>query len=143
MGRFVRKGRGDTVYTSLMCGIPLLITGVAATTVSILDPPADRFERLAAGCCAIMGLVFGIGFLSLVMPERWGAPGRLWRWCGWLIPLALLPFAVILLRDPATAADHSSRLGGSVGSVIFAVALLFVAGLAAKAWLGSVRARRR
>lgn len=94
-----------------MCGIPLFLVGVLATAVSLFDAPDDTIERLGAGTVGVMGLVFGVGFLVLALPERWGVAGLLWRWCGWLVPVALLPFALILLSFPAQVADRSSRIG--------------------------------
>lgn len=127
------------LFTTLMCGIPLLLVGIAATAVSLFDPPEDHFERLSAAAVAIMCVVFGVGFITMALPERWGAGAKMWRWCGWLVPLAILPFAAILLRDPATAADHTSRIGSSAAAIAIALAMVVVAALLARAWWRSVR----
>ncbi len=86
-----QPGRGETIFIGLMCGIPLLLVGVLATAVSLFDPPNDSIERLGAGTVGVMGLVFGVGFLVLALPERWGVAGVLWRWCGWLVPARSCP----------------------------------------------------
>jgi hypothetical protein len=130
------------IFTSLMCGIPLLLVGLLATGVSLFHPPPDRVERLTAGACAVGGLIFGPGFLSLIMPARWDAPARLWRWCGWLVALAPVPFATVLLVYPTTSAQHSTRIGSRAAAVVTGLVLLGAAAAIARSWLRSVRAPR-
>lgn len=66
----------------------------------------------------------------------------LWRWCGWLVPVALLPFALILLSFPAQVADRSSRIGSSAAAVLVGALMLYLAWMLARLWFTSVRSRR-
>jgi len=134
------QGRGDLLFTCLMCGVPLLLVGIVATGVSLFDPPPDHSERVWAGLVGVMGIVFGTGFIAMLAPERWRVGSRLWRWCGWLVPGVIVAFAVILVRYPTTAADSS--LPGKAGAVIGALGMLYLASKFARGWWEYVRTTR-
>jgi hypothetical protein len=131
--RRASQGRGDLLFTCLMCGVPLLLVGIVATGVSLFNPPPQSSERVWAGLVGVMGIVFGSGFIAMLLPERWHVGSRLWRWCGWLVAVVLVGFAVILLRYPATA--DSSRAPGKVGAVLLALGALYSAAQMARLWL--------
>jgi hypothetical protein len=138
-----REGRGEIIAIGLVCGIPCLLAGLGGTAAFLLNSPGDGLEWLAAGAVGIMGLVFGAGFITYALPERWGLGARLWRWGGWLAPLSVALFGALLLRDPATAAEHSTRIRSSFGAVVTALGMLAFAAWLARSWLTSVRPRRR
>jgi hypothetical protein len=138
-----REGRGEIIAIGLVCGIPCLLAGLAGTAAVLLNSPGDGFEWLAAGAVGIIGIVFGVGFITYALPERWGLAARLWRWGGWLAPLSIALFGALLLSHPATAAEHSSRIRSSFGTVVLALGMLAFAVSLARRWLSSVRPRRR
>jgi hypothetical protein len=120
-----------------MCGLPLLLVGIVATGVSLFDPPPEHSERVWAGLVGVMGIVFGTGFLAMLLPERWRVGSRLWRWCGWLVAGVIVAFAVVLLRYPTTAQD--ARLPSRAGAVIAALGMLWVAAKLGRLWLRTRR----
>lgn len=107
----------------LLCGIPLLLAGVAGGLVALLDPPSDLVAHLMAGGVGLMGTVFGVGFPPHILP----AWSFLLRHRSWLPGAALLPAAAGFIPFAADANQNSTRISSPRGSAIYEVGMLVLA----------------
>ncbi len=102
------KLRTEMILFGLMIGPIMLLVGCSATFVAIFDPPSQDSEQAAVTGVGFLGLIAGVGFLSLALPQRWGAPSWLWKHLGWLGPLSIVPLALMMMVFSEEAARQRS-----------------------------------
>ena len=130
------KLRREIILIGLLLGPVLLLTGCLATFVAIFNPPAQDGEQAAVTGVGVLGLVAGVGFLSLALPEGWGAPGWLWKHLGWLGPLSIVPLGVTMMMFSEDAARDSYhwRARTPAGVFVYGASLIVMAGLFGRMW---------
>ncbi len=138
------KLRTEMLLFGLTLGPIMLLTGCVATSVAIFDPPSQDSEQAAVTGVGFLGLIAGVGFLSLALPQRWGAPSWLWKHLGWLAALSIVPLALMMMvfsEEAARDSDHW-RARTPAGVFIYGASLLATSLLLVRLWWQDRQSRR-